>query len=235
MKNNHNHETFGEHVTRFFDTLEKPKNLPSDVEIVYPYQDSNVKQAVNDFYNTFFNDHKKRIFVLGINPGRFGSGMTGIPFTDPIALEEQCGISNSFDKKRELSSEFVYKFIGMYGGPKKFYTDFFLSAVSPIGFTHNGKNYNYYDNQALYKVTQTFIRYTLNEQISFGARRVVILFGTGKNQRFFTEINNENKFFDEVISVEHPRYIMQYQRKNIDFYLEKYMRTFSSVLQKATQ
>ena len=235
MRDNHNYNTFSERVIRFFDTLEKPKNLPSDVEIVYPYKDSSVKQAVNDFYNTFFNDHKERIFVLGINPGRFGSGMTGIPFTDPVALEERCNISNSFDKKRELSSEFVYKFVDLYGGPKKFYADFFLSAVSPLGFVRDGKNYNYYDDPTLYKMLQPFIVQTLKEQVSFGAKTTVILFGSGKNQKFFTDLNNEHHFFNTVLTLEHPRYIMQYKRKNIDLYLKKYLDVFSQALKSATR
>lgn len=220
MRSNLNYNTFGERIISFFDTLQKPEKLPPDIEIVYPYGEHDVKQAINDFYNTFYKDRKKRVFVLGINPGRFGSGMTGIPFTDPVALEKQCGISNSFDKKRELSSEFVYKFIDVYGGPKKFYADFFLSAVSPLGFVRNGKNYNYYDDPNLYKKLQPFIIQTLNEQVSLGAKPTAILFGSGKNQKFFTNLNNKHHFFDTILTLEHPRYIMQYKRKHVDMYIK---------------
>ena len=36
------------------------------------------------------------------------------------------------------------------------------------------------------------------------------------------KINDEFGFFEEVRFVEHPRYIMQYQLKKIDMYLDKY-------------
>ena len=235
MRNNHNHGTFGEQAVSFFDLLQKPKKLPSDIETVYPYGEYDVKQVINDFYKTFFSDHRKRIFVLGINPGRFGSGMTGIPFTDPVALENQCNISNPFNKKSEPSSEFVYKFIDSYGGPKKFYADFFLSAVSPLGFVRDGKNYNYYDDPALYKILQPFIIKTLKDQISFGAKPTAILFGAGKNKKFFTELNSKYHFFDTILVLEHPRYIMQYKRKHVDVYLKKYADVFSQALKNATR
>ena len=50
----------------------------------------------------------QRHLLLGINPGRFGGGVTGIPFTDPIRLQNVCGIENNFEKKQELSSVFIY-------------------------------------------------------------------------------------------------------------------------------
>lgn len=227
--------TFGERATHFFDSLKMPTNLPSDTDIVYPYGHADVRQAVGNFYRTFFNDTNRRVFVLGINPGRFGSGMTGVPFTDPVALETHCGINNPFDKRRELSSEFVYTFVEAYGGPKKFYANFFLSAISPIGFVRDGKNYNYYDDAEFCKTLEPFVVETLQEQISFGAKPVVILFGTGKNQKFFTNLNNKYHFFDTVLALEHPRYIMQYKRKHIDVYIKKYIDVFSQALKSATQ
>lgn len=227
--------TFSDRVVRFFDSLQTPKDLPLDVEVVYPYRHTDVRQAMENFYYTYFNDTNQRLFVLGINPGRFGSGMTGVPFTDPVALETHCGITNPFDKKRELSSEFVYRFIEAYGGPKKFYADFFPSAISPVGFIHNSKNYNYYDDSVFCKALRPFIVETLQEQISFGAKPTVILFGTGKNKKFFTELNSTYHFFDTVLALEHPRYIMQYKRKLVDVYVKKYLDVFSKALKIATR
>lgn len=46
--------------------------------------------------------------ILGINPGRFGAGTTGIAFIDPIRLENECGINNSFPKKvEEFNMEYL--------------------------------------------------------------------------------------------------------------------------------
>lgn len=229
------HATFAERALGFFNRLQIPENLPQDVEVVYPYGHTDVSCVMDEFYHKYFDDNTQRVFVLGINPGRFGSGMTGVPFTDSVALETQCGISNPFEKRREISSEFVYKCIDAYGGPKKFYSNFFLSAISPVGFVRHGKNYNYYDDSCLYQVLNPYIIQTLKEQLSFGATKTVILFGTGKNQKIFTELNTKYTFFDTVLVLEHPRYIMQYKRKQVDSYIEKYIEVFSQALRSATR
>jgi hypothetical protein len=165
--------------------------------------------------------------VLGINPGRFGGGVTGVMFTDPVALESICGIRNDLVKRRETSSEFVYDFIGHYGGPQRFYREFFLSAVSPLGFVRNGLNYNYYDNPRLLARLRPFIVRTLNAQLALGAcRGAAILLGSGANLRFFTALNQEYGFFRQLIALDHPRFIMQYRRKRLAQYRHEYAQAF---------
>lgn len=227
-------QTFGEKAIAFYNSLTPPSNLPENVTAFSPLKHEEANKYANKFYSLFFNDNKKRIFVLGINPGRFGSGVTGINFTDPVALQEDCGIKNTLLKRRELSSEFVYTFIHKWGGAKKFYQDFFLTALSPVGFLYNGLNYNYYDNKALLLRVQPFIVQTLKKQRSIGAHGVAILFGTGKNQKFFSKLNNTHHFFKKVYALEHPRYIMQYKRKYLDEYLRKYRNIFSQSLLEKT-
>jgi len=215
----------------FYEGLYAPHNLPYGVEAVHPYKQADVRDNIKVFLNKFFCDTQKRIFVLGINPGRFGSGITGVPFTDPIALEKFCGIDNAFVKKRELSSELMYTFINEWGGSRVFYSNFFLSAVSPIGFIRDGVNYNYYDDKDMLEITKPFIVSTLQQQRSFGARDTAILLGIGKNQKKFTELNREFGFFNHVFAIEHPRFIMQYQRKNLKEYIKKYHNVFSQALE----
>jgi len=70
---------------------------------MYPYKDEEVKRVTGVFFKKYYNDRKHRTLILGINPGRFGAGVTGLTFTDPIRLEAECGIPNKFDKKQELS------------------------------------------------------------------------------------------------------------------------------------
>ena len=40
--------------------------------------------------------------IFGINPGRFGAVLPGIPFTDPIRLKKECGIDNHLPKNRSF-------------------------------------------------------------------------------------------------------------------------------------
>lgn len=105
-----------------------------------PYRNPEVRQYVKRFLQRYYSDNRRRIAVFGINPGRFGAGITGITFTDPVALETLCGILNDLPKKREPSSVFVYAFAERFGGPAKLFRDFFLTAVSPLGFTKDGRN-----------------------------------------------------------------------------------------------
>ena len=76
-------------------------------------------------------------------------GLQGSHFTDPIRLEEVCGLANTFHKKPELSSVFIYDVISKFEGPNNFYDKFMITSLCPLGFTKNEKNYNYYDDKKL--------------------------------------------------------------------------------------
>ena len=177
------------------------------------------------FYNKYYSDHSHRTLVLGINPGRFGAGLTGVPFTDPIRLEDVCGIPNDFPKKQELSSVFIYDVIKAYGSSEQFYQDVYISSICPLGFIKYNRNYNYYDDPALTAAVEPFIIEHLREQIAFGVNtdRVLCL-GQGKNARYLEKLNAQHKFFGEIIPLPHPRWVMQYRLKRkaefADVYLE---------------
>jgi hypothetical protein len=223
-------QPFGDKAFEFYTNIILPSNLPEHVTAFSPLEKTETKEIGRIFYSQFFNDTERRVFVFGINPGRFGSGVTGINFTDPVALETYCGIPNDFPKRRELSSEFIYSFIEKWGGAEKFYRQFYLTALCPVGFLYDGLNYNFYDSKELLKIVEPFIVETLKKQIAMGAHDTAILFGTGKNQAFFTKLNTKHHFFKKVYVLEHPRYIMQYKRKYIEEYLEKYRGVFSQVI-----
>ncbi|HET56411.1 MAG TPA: DUF4918 family protein [Ignavibacteria bacterium] len=213
---------FAEKVINFYKNLEIPNNLPNKVRVMNPYDSEVTYSLVNKFFNKFYSDSNKRIFIVGINPGRFGGGLTGVAFTDPLNFELKCGIKNDLEKKQELSSRFVYKLIDMFGGVEKFYSKFFISALYPLALIKDGKNYNYYDSQKIYKILKPQIIKTFKQQIDFGANdKVVISFGK-KNAEYLQEINDELNFFKKIIVFDHPRFIMQYRLKKLDTYLNNY-------------
>ena len=74
-------------------------------------------QVVKHFFEKFYSDNNPRRLLLGINPGRFGAGITGVNFTAPKQLKENCGIDHAWKKSSELSAEFIYDMITAYGGP----------------------------------------------------------------------------------------------------------------------
>jgi hypothetical protein len=215
-------QAFAEKAIKYFTSLKAPVKLPLGIEIANPYESKDAKKIVKEFFEKYFNDNIERIFIFGINPGRFGGGLTGISFTDPVALKEECGIENNLGLQRELSSKFIYKFINQQGGAEKFYKKYYLTALYPLALLKEGKNYNYYDNTVLYNMLRPFIIDALKKQIDFGADKNFTVSLGKKNFNYFKNINDEFGFFKEVRFVEHPRYIMQYKLKKIDSYLDKY-------------
>ena len=215
--------TFAASVIDFYRNLRAPTLKGLDVDVLFPYRDPTVRAVMEEFYGKFFSDQRQRVFILGINPGRFGAGTTGVPFTDPVSLEAHCGIPNAFQKRRELSAVFIEQLLDRFGGPASFYKSFFITAASPVGFTRGGKNYNYYDDPKLLAAVKPFIVKMLRTQLAFGARRdVALVLGTGKNHDFLRRLNDEYSFFERMEVVEHPRFIMQYRRPHVRRFLDKY-------------
>ena len=214
--------TFADKAINYFLSLKSHSKLPENINSINPYLKPGVQSVTKQFFNKYFNDSKERLFVFGINPGRFGGGLTGISLTDPVALREECGIKNNLGNKRELSSKFVYQLINKFGGAHKYFTKFYLTALYPLAILRNGKNYNYYDNAALYKTLKSDIIYSVKEQIAFGARKDIAISLGKKNAKFLIDINTEYNLFGEIKVLDHPRYIMQYKLKRLREYLDEY-------------
>jgi len=222
--------TFAERAFRFYVSLVAPR-VPRGVAVMNPYTDPRVQGYVRAFLDKYYSDNRERTLILGINPGRFGSGITGVTFTDPVALADECGIANNLQRKRELSSIFIYQVINHLGGPRAFYGRFFLSAASPLGFTRGGTNLNYYDERKLETAVRPFIVESIEAQIALGCRRdQVIVIGRGQNATFLTRLNDEHRWFASVRSLDHPRFILQYRRKQLDGYIKNYEEVLSAVL-----
>ena len=216
-------------IIEFYNNLEKV-SYDNKVEVLDPYKNPEVKEIYNSFYSKFFNDNDKRIILFGINPGRFGGGITGIPFTDPYNLFKYCGIESKFDRKKELSSKFIYDMINSYGGVEKFYKKFFISSICPYGFTLNGNNLNYYDDIDLFnKWKNKIVEWIKFEVKNIATKKICVIIGKGKNQKFFELLNKEYKFFDEIIALPHPRWILQYRSKEKNYYIKTYIKTLNKL------
>jgi hypothetical protein len=216
--------TWAEHILSFYKNLQPPKNLPNAIEWLYPQQSDEVLQIVEKFCSKFYNDQNERTLLLGINPGRFGAGVTGVNFTAPKQLELYCGIEHPFKNGTELSAEFIYDMIEAYGGVKKFYSRFFISSVCPLGFVQHGKNINYYDDKKLLQTVEPFIVESMNQLISYNTNKNrCICIGGEKNYKYLIALNEKNKWFKAIDVVPHPRFIMQYKRKLKDDFIKQYL------------
>ncbi|WP_249934020.1 uracil-DNA glycosylase family protein [Lacticaseibacillus zeae] len=230
-------ETFARKVLAFSESLKHVSiDLPRNYRTVNPFsgaQKNAVNETVTTFYEKYFNDTKPRRLILGSSPARRGTAITGVPFEDEDELKKETGITINNFRVNRASSSFLYDVMGKYGGKRKFYSDFFLSFVCPLGLIKinakgNEINCNYYENRRLQQELLSFIVNSLRTQIKFGIdTEVCYCIGSGENYKALNKINQKEHFFGSIIPLEHPRYIMQYNSINKDFYMEKYISALS--------
>lgn len=226
--------TKADRILAFYKALDFDRScLHEDLDVLNPFENasSEQNQALCEFYHKFYNDNTARNLILGINPGRLGAGATGIPFTDTKRLID-CGIPFKSFSTHEPSSVFVYEAINAFGGSKKFYKQFFIGSVCPLGFVMrknaNWINFNYYDRSSFSNALAPFLLTQIKKQVELaGKNERIIVFGTGKNLKFLEKLNTEHHFTPELLPLEHPRYIMQYKYKQREQYIAKYLEAFT--------
>jgi len=223
--------TFAKQILDFYFSLPKNLTLPNGVEPIYPFNNAETKRVMQTFFNKYYDDSNPRTYLVGINPGRLGSGITGIGFADAYHLDKYCDIPNSFDKRVEISAAFMFEVMEAYGGVGKFYKDFFFTTTMPLGLLKNEKNYNYYDDLETQSALEPFIRETLLEQMSFPqAKPNIICVGTGKNLKYLKAFNDKHQCFESIDVVPHPRWVMQYRRKEKEKYIGVYLDALNKSL-----
>lgn len=222
--------TIDKKILEFYKKLSKTSlNIPEGFKIINPYNNSSVKEITTKFYNKFYNDNKKRRMILGSSPARRGTAVTGVPYEDAVHLQKETGIFIDNFYVNKSSSNFLYDVIDLYGGCENFYKDFYMNFVCPLGIvrlTQTGSevNCNYYEYKNLKNSLYEFMVNSIKEQLTFNIdTSVCYCIGSGENYKFLLEINEKYKFFENIIPLEHPRFIMQYNSKNKDVYLDKYM------------
>lgn len=217
--------TWAQQLFRFYKDLKPPEHLPNDVAWLYPQKDPGVLALVQQFFNKFYNDSTPRSLMLGINPGRFGAGVTGVNFTAPKQLQVDCGIPHHLKPQSEMSAEFIYDMIHAYGGVEAFYGDFFIGSVCPLGFVRHGKNINYYDDKDLLEAVEPFIIKNIKKLLTYNfTREKCFCIGEGKNFQYLTQLNNKYHWFGAIVPLRHPRPIMQYKRKQKEQFIQEYLQ-----------
>ncbi|MBZ0205132.1 MAG: DUF4918 family protein [Flavobacteriales bacterium] len=215
--------------------LRKAK-LPTGIEVLDPFNGENaehVRYIVELFHRQYYSDDRPRMLMLGINPGRLGAGSTGICFTDTKRCEADLGIPVEGMRTHEPSSDFFYRAVRAAGGPEAFYSRVYVQAICPLGFTRTGPkgtplNLNYYDDAALQKAITPVVVQWLKDLIGTGLRTdVMACIGTGKNLAFLQKLNAEHHFFERILPLEHPRFVMQYRYKRLDEFVAKYVEAVS--------
>ncbi|MGB8376002.1 MAG: uracil-DNA glycosylase family protein [Salegentibacter sp.] len=229
-------KTFADKVIAFNKQLKFKGALPEGIKVLNPFRENpEILKVSSAFYKKFYSDQEKRKLILGINPGRLGAGATGIPFTDTKRLSEICGLHIDNFHTHEPSSVFIYDLIDRFGGAASFYNEFYINSVSPLGFVQKNKrdnwvNCNYYDHKSLLIALKDFIISSLKKQLDFGIDTSICFVLGKKNAKYLEEINKKETFFDSVVALDHPRYIVQYKSKEMNKYLDEYSDVLSQKL-----
>jgi hypothetical protein len=72
---------------------------------------------------------------------------------------------------------------------------------------------------------------SLRAHIAAGCRAdIAFCLGSGKNYDYLSRLNDEFRFFGQLVALEHPRFIMQYKSKDKDDYIDKYLRLLAGSL-----
>lgn len=221
--------TFGEKVINFHQQLDFKGKLPPGYRVLNPFIDNpETLEVMKKFYNKYYNDNQSRKFIIAINPGRLGAGTTGVPFTDTKRLESECNISMESAYTHEVSAVFMYRMIQEFGGVQRFYKEFYINSAFPLAIVRkNNKgswvNANYYDDKELYNSAKNYMIESLKENINLGLDSNEVFILGKKNGKFINKLNEEEKLFNKMTILEHPRYIQQYRSKDLQLYLDKYM------------
>ncbi|SIR16612.1 SMUG2 DNA glycosylase family protein [Chryseobacterium sp. RU33C] len=205
-------KTFADHVIKFNENLSYTGNLPEGFDVLNPYlENPETLMVMQTFYHKYYNDSSRRKFIIGINPGRHGAGVTGVPFTDTKRLESVCGIKMESAHTHEISSVFIYDMIENYGGADLFYKDIYINSPFPLAIVRKTKNgwlnANYYDDKKLFEAVKDFMIESLKKHISLNLDVSEVFILGKKNAGFISKLNKEAKLFDKMTVLEHPRYI----------------------------
>ncbi|MDX1407920.1 MAG: DUF4918 family protein, partial [Saprospiraceae bacterium] len=76
----------------------------------------------------------------------------------------------------------------------------------------------------------------IQQQISFGSGRATVLsMGQGKNFKFLKKLNDERGYFEQVVPLPHPRWVMQYRLKRKQEFIDQYVQALTDAANRIAQ
>ena len=68
--------TFADKIIDYNRNLALEIALPDRISVMNPYKESLILKTTDIFYRRFYSDVQPRRLIMGINPGRFGAGVS---------------------------------------------------------------------------------------------------------------------------------------------------------------
>ncbi len=169
--------------------------------------------VMDAFWSRYYGNQLPREVICGLNPGRLGAGLTGVPFTDFQTLSRWLpGIER---QDTEPSAQFFAKVVDAMG-VEAFFRRFYVTNVSAVGYVKDGKNLNYHDlpEAALRVVERNF----MEEMAAVGPVRIIAL----GRQAYATAIRLLSSSVGSVEYLPHPSWIMRYHPHDVDEWAHRY-------------
>jgi hypothetical protein len=91
-----NIETMDKQILTYLNQLEPPIDIDlpgKNAQWLCPLKNPETCRCTQAFYSKYYSDTNERILILGINPGRFGSGTTGRSMILFLLLSREIEIS----------------------------------------------------------------------------------------------------------------------------------------------
>jgi hypothetical protein len=231
-------KSFADKVLQFNKSLDFKGKLPKGISIMNPFrEDKKVNRVASQFYKKYYDDNGDPPYDTRHQPRQVRRRRNRYSFHRSETVGRKMRHPFHGELKHEPSSVFIYEMIDAFGGAESFYKQFYINSICPLGFTATnarGKevNYNYYDSKELIAAVYDFMCDSISKQIAFGIDTGTgFCFGTGKNEKFLRELNEEKKYFKNIVALEHPRFIVQYKSKTKQDYIDKYVSSFRKVRQ----
>lgn len=131
--------------------------LPFSAPVTHVYNPLDYAWSAYQTYTERFGDTKKRVVLLGMNPGPFGMVQCGVPFGEVKAVRDWMGIETTIAKpaienpkrpiegftceRSEVSGRRLWGlFAERFGTADAFFTDHFVANYCPLAFFDQGRN-----------------------------------------------------------------------------------------------
>ena len=171
------------------------------------------REVADAFWSTFYPGDLPREVICGLNPGRLGAGLTGVPFTDFLSLSKLLpGIKRN---DTEASAQFFFQVVQAVGA-EAFFKRFYVTNISAVGFLKAGKNLNYHD---LPQGARGVVERNFNEEMQVVAPTRVIALG----RHAYASVKKNLPSGVEVSYLAHPSWIMTYRRSEADAWVRRYI------------
>ena len=211
------YKTFKE---RYSETLER------NVKILSDFLDN--KDNIINFHKKYVEPNSPRVVICGINPGRNGAGLTGIPFIDFESLSNM--LPDIQKKDWEQSAKFFFSVIQEFG-IEEFYKNFHVTNISWFGFSRidKPKNVNYFEKDIFTEIAIYLIDKFVEEMELINPDYIIPLSKTVKYE--LEKLKKQGKIRAEIgTCINHPSWVVTYRRKDLSIWRQKYIDTLSKYI-----